>query len=172
MMHSNPVGHGENGVTVDVGELRGQLVFYAMRYLNHSETAEDLVQEAFLRFGRETAITFPKAWMYTTVRNLCLNHLRDRKQTVTFEEEIMSADTSKEETPRAALEHLQRVEVVRGWIDRLPAREQRLLRLKFEEGLSYREISRKTGLSVTNVGYILCQALRSLKTCAKGGEAI
>ncbi len=171
MMESNQIQHGRNGAAIEVGELRGQLIFYAMRYVNHSETAEDLVQEAFLRLSREEAIEFPKSWLYTTVRNLSLNYLRDRKQTVSFEEKIFTEGRDREDTPRAALEHLQRVESVRGWIERLPERQQRLLRLKFEEGLSYRQISQRTGLSITNVGYILCQAIRCLQGYAKGGEA-
>jgi RNA polymerase sigma factor (sigma-70 family) len=170
MMESNQTQQGREGESVGIGELRGQLIFYAMRYVNHSETAEDLVQEAFLRLSRSDAIEFPKSWLYTTVRNLSLNYLRDRKQTVAFEEKMHTEDGAWGETPSAALEHLQRVEDLRGWMDRLPDRQQRLLRLKFEEGLSYRQISQRTGLSVTNVGYILCQAIRSLQGYARGGK--
>ena len=44
----------------------------------------------------------------------------------------------------------------------LSEREQQLVILKVYEGKSYREISEITGLSVTNVGYILHQAMKKL----------
>jgi RNA polymerase sigma-70 factor (ECF subfamily) len=37
------------------------------------------------------------------------------------------------------------------------------VRLKFQAGLSYREISRVTELSVSNVGYLIHTAIRTLR---------
>ncbi len=48
-------------------------------------------------------------------------------------------------------------------IQTLPEKQSELLMLKFSEGLSYREISEVTGLSSSNVGYILHHALKALK---------
>ena len=51
-----------------------------------------------------------------------------------------------------------------GRIGALPDRDQELLRLKFQEGLSYKQISAVTDLSVSNVGFILHKALRRLRS--------
>ena len=48
-------------------------------------------------------------------------------------------------------------------VDTLPAKQRELVLLKFQQDFSYQEISDVTGLSVSNVGYILHQAVRSLK---------
>ncbi len=44
----------------------------------------------------------------------------------------------------------------------MPADDQELIRLKYLEGLRYDEISRRTGLSVGNVGYRLHHLLKGL----------
>ena len=46
---------------------------------------------------------------------------------------------------------------------RLPARDQRLLRLFFHEGKKYREISRELGISINSVGPLLGRALASAR---------
>ncbi len=46
---------------------------------------------------------------------------------------------------------------------RLPERQQELVRLKIEHGLSYREIRRSHGLTTSNIGYLLHQSLHKLR---------
>ncbi len=46
----------------------------------------------------------------------------------------------------------------------LPARQREVIRLKIEGGLSYREISELTGLSISHVGYLLHTGLKSIRT--------
>ena len=48
-------------------------------------------------------------------------------------------------------------------IGRLPHNQQEVIRLKFQNGFSYQEISRITSLSVTNVGFILHTAIKALR---------
>ena len=48
-------------------------------------------------------------------------------------------------------------------LDTLPENQQEVLRLKFQAGLSYREISRVTELSVSNVGYLIHTAIKSIR---------
>ena len=45
-----------------------------------------------------------------------------------------------------------------------PRSEREIVRLKFEAGLSYQDIAGATGLTVSNVGYILHHAVQSLRT--------
>ena len=48
-------------------------------------------------------------------------------------------------------------------IDRLPPNQQEVVRLKFQNGFSYKEISRITTLSVTNVGFLIHTAVARLR---------
>ena len=45
----------------------------------------------------------------------------------------------------------------------LPANQQEVVRLKFQEGMSYKQIAAITGLSVSNVGYLLHVAVNALR---------
>lgn len=49
---------------------------------------------------------------------------------------------------------------------RLPDNQQEVIRLKFQQGLSYKEISSVTGLSVTNVGFLIHTGLKRLREWA------
>ncbi|MCG8649394.1 MAG: sigma-70 family RNA polymerase sigma factor, partial [Pirellulales bacterium] len=48
-------------------------------------------------------------------------------------------------------------------VDNLSPRQQEVLRLRMQAGLSYREIAEVTGLTVGNVGFHLHQAVRNLR---------
>ena len=72
--------------------------------------------------------------------------------------------TSRVPGPTADLERREESTRMTGRIDALPERDQELLRLKFQEGLSYKQISAVTHLSVSNVGFILHRALRRLRS--------
>jgi RNA polymerase sigma-70 factor (ECF subfamily) len=50
------------------------------------------------------------------------------------------------------------------YVERLPANQREVIRLKFQADLSYKEIAGLTGLSVTNVGFLLHTALKRLRT--------
>ena len=45
----------------------------------------------------------------------------------------------------------------------LPDRQKEILRLKFQCGLSYREIGEITSVSTSNVGYLIHTAIRTIR---------
>jgi RNA polymerase sigma-70 factor (ECF subfamily) len=45
----------------------------------------------------------------------------------------------------------------------LPDNQQEVIRLKVQNGLSYREISEVTGLSVSNVGFLLHKGIKTIR---------
>ncbi len=59
-------------------ELRPVLMKLAMRILGSAMEAEDIIQEAYLRWERaaSTEVRSPKAFLTTIVTRLCLNHLK------------------------------------------------------------------------------------------------
>lgn len=149
--------------------LEGPLLLYARQIGADPETAQDLVQEAFMRLHSHfKKVQQPRAWLYRTVHNLAMNHHRAARRIV--------APVMVSEDPNAAppdpvdpnplpdqqLQRLEAVGLTRQCLEKLPARDQELIRLKFEENLSYLEMSRRTGLSVGHVGYCLHHALKAL----------
>jgi RNA polymerase sigma factor (sigma-70 family) len=143
------------------------LLLYAQRLVNQDETAQDIVQEAFMRLHADfNRVQQPQAWLYRTVHNLAVNHIRaDRKVVPLATDEANSAEPP--DTHPLPDEYLVRMEAIgqtRLCLDALDPRRRELLKLKFEEGLSYQEISERTRLTVSNVGYLLHHALKDLGT--------
>jgi len=64
-------------------DLRPLMFSIAYRMVGRASEAEDLVQEAFLRFHRETragkTIESPKAWLSTVTTRLAINHLESAR---------------------------------------------------------------------------------------------
>ena len=136
------------------------LLRFAVGLAGRRSVAEELVQEAFLRLHRSWAeVENPRAWLYRTVRNLALNHLRDHPRETELDPEAAPGED------RPAAERLGRDEAVgtvRLLLAELPAADRRLIHLKYHEELQYQEIGRRTGLSAGNVGFRLHHLLKSL----------
>jgi RNA polymerase sigma-70 factor (ECF subfamily) len=147
------------------------LLRYARRLVSNNETAQDIVQEAFMKLhaDRET-VRQPQAWLYRTVHNMALNHLRDNRKIVRLHGDA-AAQMELPDTQPLPDEQIQRLEAIgqtRLCLEAMDPRRRELLRLKFAEGLSYQQISERTSLSVSNVGYLLHHALKDLAAGLKG----
>jgi RNA polymerase sigma factor (sigma-70 family) len=151
--------------------LESCLLLYAQTLVNHdAETAQDIVQEAFMRLHADYAeVRQPQAWLYRTVHNLAMNHLRAGRKIVPLatEETPGAEPADTQPLPDAYLERMEAIGQTRLCLEELNARSRELVRLKFEEGLSYKEISERTQLSISNVGYLLHHALRDLGDALK-----
>ena len=62
-----------------------------------------------------------------------------------------------------ALEEEEQLAEVLNVLNTLPANQQEVLRLKFQSGLSYIEISKVTNLTVSNVGFLLHTGLQAIR---------
>ena len=65
--------------------------------------------------------------------------------------------------PGAPMEHEERMADVLRTMETLPKNQREVLRLKFQCDLSYKEISEITKLSVTNVGFLIHTAIKTLR---------
>ena len=157
--------------------LESPLLSYALRLSGAREVAEDLVQEAFMKLHAQFEdVREPRRWLYRTVHNLALNHKRDSAKTVSLVAAL--ADQSQESSqssqahensvadesplPDEQIARIEGIGLVRLSLETLDERSRELIRLKFNEDLSYRDISARTGISVSNVGYILHHALKTI----------
>lgn len=138
----------------------GPLLRFACGMLGRREIAEDIVQDAFLKLhGHWEEVANPRAWLFRTVRNLSLNHLRDHKREVLKDE---TPEWSVEAPPGDELARMEAAGAVRMLIAEMPDDDRALLLLKYEQEMKYEQISERTGLSVGNVGYKLHHLLKGL----------
>lgn len=152
--------------------LESPLLSYALRLAGDRAQAEDIVQDAFMKLHAQfSEIHEPRRWLYRTVHNLALNHRRksDKLQPLSGDASDSSGGTrsDSETTDTAPLpdEQIIRWEgigLVRLSVSGLDERSREVIRLKFDEELSYQQISERTGLSSGHVGYLLHHALKAL----------
>ena len=166
-----PDGETLEGLFAD---LESPLLNYALRYAGERGLAEDVVQEAFMILHAQfEAVSQPRPWLYRTVHNLALNRRRDAGKTISLDyfsknSENENANSSAAETADPALlpdEQIIRLEgigLVRISLNALDARSRELVKLKFNDELSYKEIAVRLGLTTGNVGFILHHALKTI----------
>jgi len=149
--------------------LESPLLSYALRLVGELSVAEDMVQEAFMKLQAQfEKVGAPRRWLYRTVHNQALNHRRQTNKIVRLNQRRegsaqASADaTDPQPLPDEQIARWEGIGLVRLSLETLDERSRQLIRLKFNEGLSYREISTRTGLKVGYVGYLLHHALKSI----------
>lgn len=137
------------------------LLRFAYGLVGQRETAEDLVQDAFLKLHAHwDDVENPRAWLFKSIRNLALNHLRDHKR----ETPILESDDfpSPSTDPDQSLGHFEAIGTLQLLVSELDPDDRQLISLKYLENLKYDQISQRTGLSIGNVGYKLHHTLKRL----------
>lgn len=137
------------------------LLRYAHGLVGQRETAEDLVQEAFLKLHAHwDEVIHPRAWLFRCVRNLALSYIRDHKREIPMEpnREWESSNPGPEQT----LGKLEAIGTLQLLVAELDEDDRKLIALKYIDGLKYDQISQRTGLSIGNVGYKLHHTLKNL----------
>lgn len=148
-----------------VARYEGPLVRYAARITGDAERARDVVQDTFLRLCEQDRAELDgrlAQWLYTVCRRRALDVRRkEHRMQATIPERL---DLASERNGQAdAAEQQEQHQAVLSLLARLPENQQEVVRLKFQSGLSYREISGVTGLSVSNVGYLLHVAIKTVR---------
>ncbi|MCP3917601.1 MAG: sigma-70 family RNA polymerase sigma factor [bacterium] len=152
------------------------LTAYATRILGDVERARDAVQETFLRLcnqERASVENHLSEWLFRVCRNQALDVQRKESWMTPMNEdrERVALDTAP--PPTAAIEARENLSHVLGMMSGLPAKQQEVLRLKFQHGLSYKEISRVMDESIGNVGWLIHVGIKNLrgKLAGEGAEA-
>ncbi len=137
---------------------------YAFSLTGRRAVAEEIVQDVFMRLHTKwDDIQSPRAWLFRSVRNQAYNYIRDTQREVLNVDENEVTDTEHEhDRPDALMERMETNAAVRKMVEELDEEDRQLLQLKYFENLKYRDISERTGLSVSNVGYRLHHILKEL----------
>lgn len=149
-----------------IAEQQVPLTRYAARLLGDADRARDVVQDTFIKFlaqSPESLEGHAVEWLFTVCRHRALDVLRKEGRMRRFEEGQVERVTSSDPRPGRALEHAETQATILQLIDRLPPNQQEVVRLKFQNGFSYKEISRITSLSVSNVGFLIHTAVHRLR---------
>lgn len=152
-----------------VVRFEGTLLRYARRFIPEAQ-AREVVQESFLRLWKEGAAKVQgreAEWLFCVCRNQCLD-LRKSEAKLKTNVDPLTLE-SPDPSAHDRLEERERQSAVQRALASLNDNQREVVRLKFQEGFSYKEISRITGHSVSHVGVLIHEAMRRLR--AQGGQS-
>jgi RNA polymerase sigma-70 factor (ECF subfamily) len=135
--------------------------------LRDGEAARDVVQETFLKLwaSDDGSIADHLAeWLFTVCRNRALDVLRKENRMTQLRDEHQLRCLSPEPGPLDAAERRELAARAFALLETLPANQREVLRLKFQNGFSYQEISRISGHTVSNVGYLIHAGVKTLRS--------
>jgi RNA polymerase sigma-70 factor (ECF subfamily) len=151
------------------------LLRYALRWCRGDlERARDAVQDTFLRLcaqPRERLEGHLAQWLFTVCRNRLIELLRKEGRMEPLTDGDLATRPTADPDPAAHSELRDRLQAVAHLLAELPQRQQELIRLKFQEDLSYKEISQITALSVSNVGFLLHTGIQTVRRRLRELEA-
>ena len=170
---------GEKGFKIVFDTYYPRLLRFAKEYVGDLFEAENILQDVFLRLWEKRA-SLPadinlQAYLLTMVKNQCMDFLRHRRvvQQISVDwETLQEQETSfnyyaisrfdPEEMDVEALERL-----VENAINELPEQCRKAFELSRYDGLKYKEIADKMGVSVKTVETHISHALKILRVTLK-----
>jgi RNA polymerase sigma factor (sigma-70 family) len=141
------------------------LIQYTTRITGNSDRARDVVQETFIKFQRNGAVAPEKTatWLFTVCRNAALNICRKEKRMLYLDEELIESREDEQPMPFERIEQREASGFLMKILATLPARQQEVLQLKFQNDLSYQQIAEITRTTTNNVGVLIHTALKTLR---------
>ena len=147
-------------------EYQAVLTRYAMRITGDLEKARDVAQDTFLQLCTQEPARIEghlAQWLYTVCRNRALDVKRKESRMMVLQEVegLIAVDQAK--SPSQQVETREMVTQVLTALNQLTPNQQEVIRLKFQDGLSYREIGQITELSTSNVGFLIHTGIKKLR---------
>jgi RNA polymerase sigma factor (sigma-70 family) len=188
MLDSSKVKKSENcGSILDARSIeelfrlqRPSLIRFAMSRINDKSEAEDIVQDAFIRFqNRYTAqeVLAPEALLVRITTNLVIDKFRE-KSTRSAREDAwakfytagadMALSTAESVDPARILSAKQQVEKAIGVLNNMPEKTRKIFLLHRFEGLTHSEVSLRTNIPKSTIEKHMIRAIRALSKIKRG----
>ena len=146
------------------------LCHFAFGLVADMDQAEDLVQQVFIGVWEKRAQMDParslKSYLYTSVRNRAINHIRNTRK---FSSQILDSDIYGPGDPglpatvTGDLIAMELTEKIGKVLAEMPQKSLEVFQLSRFEGMKYKEISEKLGVTVKTVEAHMSRALKILR---------
>lgn len=143
------------------------LCYYAYKFFQDEEAAEDIVQKTMLKLWEQrekiTEIKSLSSFLYRTVHNNCINELKH------FQVRDKHSDGIKQELEAIINdsfdeEYYSKVnKLLKDAIDQLPPKKQEIFKLKYFEGLKHKDIAERLDISYRTVETHIVKGLQKLR---------
>ena len=132
---------------------------YVRMMVKDNDVADDLTQEILIKVvkvldeGRYTDKGRFQPWLLRIAHNRVLDYFRAQKQVKTINEssvgyDILGSKNMAEPSIEEEIISEQRAEEIRALVDELPEEQREVVKMRYYEGLSFKEIAELTGVSI------------------------
>lgn len=164
-------------------EYQSKFIHFASTYVDDQMAAEDIVMESMMYYwenrarinGEKESLSLPYVYIFTAIRNKCLNYLRNRRYDQMLSEQMQKHEEWKLSIQIATLEACNPQELlskeiqeqVQRALAKLPEVTRRIFIMHHFEEKTHREIAMIMNMSVKGVEYHMAKVIRLLKKSLK-----
>ena len=156
---------------------------YVRMLVKDNDVADDLTQEVLIKVvkvldeGRYTDKGRFLPWLLRIAHNRVLDYFRAQKQVRTVTEsssgfDVLGSRNFAEPSIEDKLISEQQAEEVRQLIELLPAEQREVVRMRYYEGLSFKEIAEQTGVSINTALGRMRYALINMRQMIKDKKLV
>jgi RNA polymerase sigma-70 factor (ECF subfamily) len=139
----------------------------AYNYTKSKETAQELVQDVFLKIWIKRAelarIENLENYLFISARNLIMNYFRSQKRNAAFLERLAKHFSEAALDPQDQLIRKESLTIINNAVNSLPEQQRTVYNLRRNEGLSIEEIATRMAISPNTVRNHMNAALRSVR---------
>lgn len=142
------------------------LVNFARQFVDDVDTAQDLTQKVFITLWEKREQIDPKqsikSYLFTSVRNRCLNYIRDQKKyrSQVLDIELADFELAVEEDHFGEEELKQKIEAA---LSSLPGKCRQVFEMSRFQQMKYKEIAEELDISQKTVEAHMSKAIKSLR---------
>ena len=142
------------------------LIFYAGKYVN-AVTAEDLVQDVFLKVWQKRTFLFLKegikTYLYRSVQHACLDYLKHQEVKGDVTTKLKIEEIYYNDDPQSLFAEDERLELIYKEMDKLPDKCREIFTMSYLEERKTSEIAVLLNISTRTVEVQLYKALKILR---------
>ena len=141
--------------------------FYRAAYymLESQQDAEDAVQELYLKLWRSRdsvhGLRSPVAYGLSLLKNICLDRIRRREVRKSEPLDLAAPPESPPHDRQTDAKDMLKLVMLE--MDKLPQKQAEVMKMMVLEGMDYKEISKRTGLSQVHIRVLISTARKTLK---------
>jgi RNA polymerase sigma-70 factor (ECF subfamily) len=143
------------------------LCAYAYRFVNDSDTAEEIVQDLFYKLWEKRSElqinTSVKSYLFSAVHNRCLKYIEHRHVETKYKNYYLLHESEVDNEPQQHTNVNELQGIIEQTLESLPERCNRIFRLNRFEGLKYHEIAARLSISIKTVEANMGKALKVLR---------
>jgi RNA polymerase sigma-70 factor (ECF subfamily) len=143
------------------------LVLFATNYTHETESAEEIVQDVFVKIWEEHEVinikVSLKSYLLTSVRNKCIDWIRQAKVRRKYKEECSYTLLTYDFNTDNYIINSELESLISEALNKLPPEVAKVYRMNRSEGLKYNEIAEKLNVSVRTIEDRISKALCLLR---------